>query len=75
MSDTDGIGDLYDTIKSRRFRPKARKQDVELYVESCRTKFGCFETDSSGDDLAGMYVITCGWLGSHDLCMCHISFK
>ena len=34
-------------------RPKARKRDVEAYIESCRTKFGCFETGGPGEDLAG----------------------
>lgn len=56
MSDTDGIGDLCD-IKNQRFRPKARKQDVDAYIESCRTKFGCFEGDGSPDDLAGEWVL------------------
>ena len=35
------------------FRPKARKKDVEAFIESCRTKFGCFETGNSEQDLAG----------------------
>ena len=34
-------------------RPKAREKDVEAYIESCRTKFGCFESGGPGDDLAG----------------------
>ena len=38
-------------------RPKARKKDVEMYIESCRTKFGCFETGGPGEDLAGEYTI------------------
>ena len=38
-------------------RPKARKKDVEMYIESCRTKFGCFETGGPGEDLAGKYII------------------
>ena len=42
ISDTDGMGEVYDNIKTRRFRPKARKMDVDLYIESCLTKFGCF---------------------------------
>ena len=37
-------------------RPKARKRDVEAYIESCRTKFGCFETGGPGEDLAGEYM-------------------
>ena len=53
MSDTDGIGELCEGIKNQRFRPKARKQDVDLYIESCRTKYGCFEGENSGDDIAG----------------------
>ena len=53
MSDTDGIGELCEDIKNQRFRPKARKQDVEMYIESCRTKYGCFEGENSGDDIAG----------------------
>ncbi len=50
ISDTDGMGEVYENIKTRRFRPKTRKQDVDLYVESCRTKFGCFV---HGDQLTG----------------------
>ena len=38
-------------------RPKARKKDVEMYIESCRTKFGCFETGGPGEDLAGECTI------------------
>jgi len=38
------MGEVYERIKTHRFRPKARKQDVELYVESCCTKFGCSTT-------------------------------
>lgn len=56
ISDTDGIGELCENIKKQRFRAKARKQDVEVYMESCRTKFGCFEEE--GNDIAG---------GSHDI--------
>ena len=50
-------------IKNHRFRPKARKHDVEAYVESCMAKFGCCETSTPGDDLAGKsydsHVISC----------------
>ena len=53
LSDTDGIGELCDSIKNQRFRPKARKQDVELYIESCRIKYGCFQDEGSEDDLTG----------------------
>lgn len=73
MSDTDGIGDLCDTIKNQRIRPKARKQDVEMYIESCRTKFGCFEVDGSGDDLAGEFgdmTVSCDHMIMTVVCMC-----
>ena len=53
VSDTDGIGDAVAGGRKLEFRPKVRKKDVELYVESCRTKFGCFETDSSNNDFEG----------------------
>ena len=56
LSDTDGIGELCDNIKSQRFRPKARKQDVELYIESCRIKYGYFQDDASAEDLTGGWV-------------------
>ena len=48
-------------VKVLEFRPKARKKDVESYVEACRTKFGCFGTgaavnssDASQNDLIGL---------------------
>ena len=76
MSDTDGI-DVCDNVRSQRFRPKARKQDVEAYIESCRTKFGCFEGDGSEDDITGEWVgarsrdyhVTTFyfWLGTYEL--------
>ena len=36
------------------FRPKAREQDVEAFIESCRLKFGCFDTGNSEQDLTGL---------------------
>lgn len=53
ISDTDGIGEATAGGRSMELRPKARKRDVEAYIESCRTKFGCFETGGPGEDLAG----------------------
>ena len=53
-SEADSIGETCVGGKTLEFRPKARKKDVETYVESCRTKFGCFETGSSGEDLTGL---------------------
>jgi hypothetical protein len=58
ISDTDGIGEATAGGRSMELRPKARKRDVEMYIESCRTKFGCFETGGPGEDLAGEYMIT-----------------
>lgn len=51
LSHTDS---LIGARKVLEFRPKARQRDVEAYIESCRTKFGCFETGSSSDNLAGL---------------------
>ncbi len=42
--------------KSLEFRPKAHKKDVDSYVDACRTKFGCFESDGLDDDLTGNVV-------------------
>ena len=55
ISETDSIGDL--TIsggKGLDFRPKARSRDVDAFIESCRSKYGCFETRETGNDLAGL---------------------
>ena len=57
ISDTDGIGEATAGGRSMELRPKARKKDVEMSIESCRTKFGCFETGGPGEDLAGEYMI------------------
>ena len=54
MSDTDGLGEVCSGGKSLEFRPKAHKKDVENYIDSCRTKFGCFESEGLDDDLAGV---------------------
>lgn len=70
ISDTDGIGDVCDSIKNQQFRPKARKQDVETYIESCRTKFGCVETENSDNDLAGEMMRSCD---SHLMYVCPVS--
>lgn len=51
MSDTDGIGELCEGIKNHRFRPKARRQDVRAYIESCCAKYGCGE--ASEEDTTG----------------------
>ena len=32
------------------FRPKARKKDLEYFIESCRSKFGCYEAPGSTQD-------------------------
>ena len=56
VSDTDGIGEACAGGKMLEFRPKARVKDVENYIDSCRTKFGCFESDGSADDLVGELV-------------------
>ena len=56
VSDTDGIGEACAGGKMLEFRPKARVKDVENYIDSCRTKFGCFESDGSEDDLVGEWV-------------------
>lgn len=36
------------------FRPKARNKDVDSYIESCRSKYGCFEMGEPRNDLAGL---------------------
>ena len=57
VSDTDSIAEAVAGGKMLEFRPKARQRDVEAFVESCRAKFGHFETGgASGDlgDLAGL---------------------
>ena len=54
ISEADSIGEACVGGKMLEFRPKARKKDVEAFVESCRTKFGCFETGNSEQDLAGL---------------------
>ena len=66
VSDTDGMGEVYDNIKTQQFRPKARKQDVDLYVESCRTKYGC----SAGDQLTSKRE---GWVGGVSLDVLELS--
>ena len=50
---------------------------MEAYVESCRTKFGCFEGDNSGDDLAGEWVrMGACWLCDllHGVMLCGCGF-
>lgn len=54
FSDTDSIGESVSGGRTLEFRPKARKKDVENYIESCRTKFGCFEMGNSDQNLAGL---------------------
>lgn len=56
ISEADSIGEACAGGKMLEFRPKARKKDVEAFIESCRTKFGCFETGNSEQDLAGLPV-------------------
>lgn len=43
VSEVDSIGEAVMGGKVLEFRPKARKKDVDAYIESCRTKYGCFE--------------------------------
>ncbi len=43
VSEADSIGEAIMGGKVLEFRPKARKKDVDAYIESCRTKYGCFE--------------------------------
>ncbi|XP_064397800.1 striatin-interacting proteins 2-like [Halichondria panicea] len=54
VSDTDGMGEVCSGGKSLEFRPKAHKKDVDSYVDACRTKFGCFESEGLDDDLTGL---------------------
>ncbi|CAI8001053.1 Striatin-interacting protein 1 homolog [Geodia barretti] len=55
VSDTDSVGDIsISGGKGLDFRPKARSKDVEAYVESCRSKYGCFETGEGGNELVGL---------------------
>lgn len=55
MSDTDSIGDIsISGGKGLDFRPKARVRDVEAYIESCRSKYGCFDPGDAGNVLAGL---------------------
>ena len=55
MSDTDSIGDIsISGGKGLDFRPKARTKDVEAFVELCRSKYGCFESGESGNDISGL---------------------
>lgn len=53
MSDTDGDVSISGG-KGLDFRPKARNKDVEAFIESCRSKYGCFEMGEPGNDLAGL---------------------
>ena len=52
-SDTDSVGECSGG-KGLDFRPKARKKDVDAYIEACRSKYGCFETGEPGQELAGL---------------------
>ena len=55
VSDTDSVGDIsISGAKGLDFRPKARSKDVEGFVESCRSKYGCFEVGERGNNLAGL---------------------
>ena len=54
FSDTDSIGESMSSGRILEFRPKARKKDVENFIESCRTKFGCFEMGNSDQTLAAL---------------------
>ena len=55
QSDTDSLGDVsVSGGKGLDFRPKARKKDVDSFIESCRSKYGCFEMGEPGNDLAGL---------------------
>lgn len=55
ISDTDSVGDVsVSGGKGLDFRPKARKKDVESFIESCRSKYGCFTVGVAGNDLAGL---------------------
>ena len=65
VSDTDGIAAATAGGRSMELRPKAREKDVEAYIESCRTKFGCFETGGPGNDLSGKYHIGNPMLARH----------
>ena len=51
-----------------------------MYIESCRTKFGCFETGGPGEDLAGECTIHISSTMYENLtaicvCMCVTIFK
>ena len=50
-SDTDSVGDIGEA-KGLDFRPKARKKDVDAYIESCHSKYGYFESTETGSELA-----------------------
>ena len=55
QSDTDSLSDVsISGSKGLDFRPKARKKDVDAFVEACRSKYGCFEMGEPGNDLAGL---------------------
>lgn len=54
VSEVDSIAEAIAGGKPLEFRPKASKKDVDSFIESCRTKFGCFETGNSDKDLAGL---------------------
>lgn len=55
MSDTDSVGDIsLSGSKGLDFRPKARSKDVEGFIESCRSKYSCFDSAENGDDLSGL---------------------
>ena len=55
FSDTDSVSDIsVSGGKGLDFRPKARNKDVDSYIESCRSKYGCFETGEPGNELAGL---------------------
>lgn len=53
FSETDGDVSVSGG-KGLDFRPKARNKDVEGFIESCRSKYGCFEMGEPGNDLAGL---------------------
>ena len=52
-SDSDSISECSGG-KGLDFRPKARKKDVEAYIEQCRSKYGCFDSGEPGKELAGL---------------------
>ncbi len=49
VSDVDSVGEAVVGGRVLEFRPKARKKDVDSYVEGCRTKYGCYEAGSAED--------------------------